>query len=95
MCHIYASTDPAEYEQLTRSFRLHGGVTSVRLERRFWAVLEDLANAEATPLPRFLEALHDEAVRCHGEIGNFASLLRVVCITYLGVAQQNETRIAV
>ncbi|GFM36171.1 ribbon-helix-helix domain-containing protein [Desulfovibrio psychrotolerans] len=83
MCRIYASTEPAEYEQVTRSVRLHGGVTSVRLERRFWAVLEELAESEDTSLPKFLEALHDEAVALHGQIGNFASLLRVVCATYL------------
>lgn len=83
MCRIYASTEPAEYEQVTRSVRLHGGVTSVRLERRFWAVLEELAESEDTSLPKFLEALYDEAVSLHGQIGNFASLLRVVCATYL------------
>jgi predicted DNA-binding ribbon-helix-helix protein len=83
MCEMYASTNPAEYEQVTRSVRLHGGVTSVRLERRFWNVLEELAASENTSLPRFLETLHDEAVVIHGAVGNFASLLRVVCTTYL------------
>ncbi|GFM31747.1 ribbon-helix-helix domain-containing protein [Desulfovibrio subterraneus] len=83
MCEMYASTSPAEYEQVTRSVRLHGGVTSVRLERRFWNVLEELAASENTSLPRFLETLHDEAVVIHGTVGNFASLLRVVCTTYL------------
>jgi predicted DNA-binding ribbon-helix-helix protein len=83
MCEMYASTNPAEYEQVTRSVRLHGGVTSVRLERRFWNVLEELAASENTSLPRFLETLHDEAVVIHGVVGNFASLLRVVCTTYL------------
>lgn len=87
MCEIYASTDPAEYEQLTRSLRLHGGVTSVRLERRFWTVLDELAGSENSTLPKFLETLHDEAVLLHGEIGNFASLLRVVCTTYLGTVR--------
>jgi len=92
MCHIYASTDPAEYEQITRSVRLHGAVTSVRLERRFWAVLEELAEGEGTGLPKFLETLHDEATALHGEVGNFASLLRVVCATYLDRVKQPGRR---
>ncbi|UZP68872.1 ribbon-helix-helix domain-containing protein [Desulfovibrio mangrovi] len=83
MCEMYASTAPAEYEQTTRSVRLHGGVTSVRLERRFWNVLEELAASEGSSLPKFLETLYDEAVHIHGSVGNFASLLRVVCTTYL------------
>lgn len=83
MCHIYASTSPEEYEQVSRSVRLHGGVTSVRLERRFWSVLEDIAAGEQTPLPRFLESLHDEATALHGTVSNFASLLRVICTVYL------------
>jgi predicted DNA-binding ribbon-helix-helix protein len=63
--------------------RLHGVVTSVRLERAFWAILEEVAELEGISLPKFLENLHDEAVACHGEVPNFASLLRVVCATYL------------
>lgn len=83
MCEIYSSTPPHRYEVVTRSIRLHGGVTSVRLERAFWAILEELASSEGVPLAKFLENLHDEAVAKHGSIGNFASLLRVVCTTYL------------
>ncbi len=88
MCQIYASTAPADYTQVTRSVRLHGGVTSVRLERRFWTVLEEMAEAESVPLARFLETLHDEAAHIHGGVGNFASLLRVVCATYLGTSRE-------
>lgn len=83
MCEIYSSASPARYEAVTRSVRLHGGVTSVRLERAFWDILEEIAGSEETPLPKFLETLHDEAMGRHGDISNFASLLRVVCTTYL------------
>jgi len=62
---------------------LHGVVTSVRLERGFWAILEEVASSEGLSLAKFLENLHDEAQVHHGEISNFASLLRVVCTTYL------------
>ena len=43
MCRIYAGTRPGEYEAVTRSLRLHGAVTSIRLEARFWAILDEMA----------------------------------------------------
>lgn len=83
MCQIYASTPPEEYMQHTRSIRLNGAVTSIRLEVRFWSILERISERENTTLGRFLSTLHNEATSIHGEIDNFASLLRVVCTTSL------------
>lgn len=83
MCQIYASTPPEEYMQHTRSIRLNGAVTSIRLEVRFWSILERISEREHTTLGRFLSTLHNEATSIHGEIDNFASLLRVVCTTSL------------
>ncbi|MCG8532619.1 MAG: ribbon-helix-helix domain-containing protein [Desulfovibrionales bacterium] len=83
MCFIYASTPPEEYQQQTRSIRINGAVTSIRLEMRFWRILEQVAARERTTLGLFLSALHAEATTINGDIGNFASLLRVVCTTSL------------
>lgn len=86
MCRIYAGTAPAEYEPVTRSLRVHGAVTSIRLEARFWAILDDLAESEGLTTPRFIAKLHDEVLELHGEARNFTSLLRVVCAVHLGHA---------
>ena len=83
MCLIYASTPPEEYTQQTRSIRINGVVTSIRLEVRFWTILEQVAENEGSSLGRFLSTLYDEATSIHGKIDNFASLLRVVCTTSL------------
>ena len=83
MCRIYAGTAPSEYEPLARSLRLHGAVTSIRLEARFWAILDERADAEGLTTPKFLAKLHDEVLDQHGEVRNFTSLLRVVCAIYL------------
>ena len=83
MCELYASTDPGAYECVTRSVRLHGHVTSLRLEARFWAILDEIAAGEGLSTPRFIGALHDEVLERRGDIGNFASLLRVICAVYL------------
>lgn len=88
MCDLYASTDPAQYEAVTRSMRLHGLVTSVRLERRFWMILDELAAKEQLSTPQFVSTLYDEVQARQGQVDNFASLLRVVCTTYLGFTSQ-------
>lgn len=83
MCRIYAGTDPRDYEPLTRSVRIHGAVTSIRLEARFWAILDEMAAAEGLTTPKFIATLHDEVLELSGDVRNFASLLRVACTTYL------------
>lgn len=83
MCRIYAGTAPAEYQPVTRSLRLHGAVTSIRLEARFWAILDRMAGVEGISTPRFLGLLYDEVLELQGDVHNFASLLRVACTTFL------------
>jgi len=80
---MYASTDPARYGSTTRSVRLQGYVTSVRLENEFWDILDALAAEQSVSTSRFISQLHDEVVADRGEVGNLASLLRVSCAVYL------------
>jgi len=83
MCEIYASTDPELYSCRTRSVRLNGYATSLRLENRFWQILDELAAAEGSSTPAFLGKLYNEVLHRRGEVSNFASMLRVVCTVYL------------
>lgn len=83
MCHVFAGQDPANYEFETRSIRLMGHATSVRLEARFWVVLEQIAEAQSMPMSKFLSLLYEEALEIHGDVTNFASLLRCCCLNFL------------
>ncbi len=83
MCRIFAGQDPANYASETRSVRLMGHVTSVRLEARFWEVLEEIAEVQGMAMGRFLSLLYEEALEINGEVGNFASLLRCCCLNFL------------
>ncbi len=92
MCQIFAGQDPANYQYSTRSVRLGGHATSIRLEATFWEILDELAAAQDLTTPRFLSKLYDEVLELHGEIANFASLLRVGCVLYLqSPAEVTET----
>lgn len=83
MCQIFAGQDPATYEYITRSVRLGGHATSIRLEATFWDILDEIADSQDLTVPRFLGTLHEEVLELHGEISNFTSLLRVACVLYL------------
>ena len=43
MCRIFAHQDPSNYAFETRSLRIGGHGTSVRLESLFWTILEEIA----------------------------------------------------
>jgi predicted DNA-binding ribbon-helix-helix protein len=83
MCHVFASTDPDLFEPVTRSVRVAGVVTSLRLEAAFWRIVDDIARASGLTTGRFLSSLHDEVVDLRGEVGNFASLLRVIALRWI------------
>ncbi|MEO1456753.1 MAG: ribbon-helix-helix domain-containing protein, partial [Pseudomonadota bacterium] len=73
MCQIFAGQDPSDYETETRSMRLNGHCTSIRLEALFWRVLDEIAAAEALTTPQFVSRLHAEVLEMHGEARNFTS----------------------
>jgi predicted DNA-binding ribbon-helix-helix protein len=83
MCRIFANQDPKSYAFATRSVRLAGHSTSLRLERQFWDILGEIAASQNMTLPRLLSQLYDEVMEARGEVRNFASLLRNACVIYL------------
>jgi predicted DNA-binding ribbon-helix-helix protein len=83
MCHVFASTDPELFEPVTRSVRIAGVVTSLRLESAFWRILDEIARTSDMSTGRFLSTLHDEVVEIRGDVGNFASLIRVIALRWI------------
>ena len=82
MCEIFISADPSSYESRTRSVRLHGVVTSIRLEHLYWEVLEEIARRDGMSVTHLIEKLYDELVAARGGVGNFTSFLRVSALRY-------------
>jgi predicted DNA-binding ribbon-helix-helix protein len=91
MCRIYSSTDTALYASSTRSVRINGHVTSIRLEQEFWNILEEIAAESGLSTAQFISTLHDEVLDEHHQVDNFTSLLRVICTIHLG-RQRDEAR---
>ncbi|HBD91440.1 MAG: aryl-sulfate sulfotransferase [Rhodobacteraceae bacterium GWE1_64_9] len=88
MCQIFAGQDPSRYESVTRRLRLNGQSTSIRLERAFWRILDQIAAKEGVSTPAFLSKLHSEVLEQQGEVTNFTSLLRCACTIHLGELDQ-------
>lgn len=85
MCEIFISASPESYESRTRSVRLHGVVTSLRLENLYWDVLAEIGERDGMTVTHLLERLYDELVASRGEVGNFASFLRVSALRYMAL----------
>jgi len=85
MCKIFVRADPTLYETTTRSMRLHGVVTSIRLENLFWQVLGEIGQRDAMNINQLITKLYDEVTEARGEVQNFTSFLRVCCLRYLSL----------
>jgi predicted DNA-binding ribbon-helix-helix protein len=85
MCEVFISANPESYESRTRSVRLHGVVTSIRLENLHWEVLEEIGARDGMGVVQLIEKLYDELVQARGAVGNFASFLRVSALRYMAL----------
>ncbi|MFM2340681.1 MAG: hypothetical protein RLZZ592_334 [Pseudomonadota bacterium] len=90
MCRIFVSADPDSYDSRTRSVRLHGVVTSLRLENLYWQVLEEIARRDGLGVVQLIERLYDELVAERGAVGNFSSFLRVSALRYESLIAQGR-----
>lgn len=93
MCHFFANQPSENYASETRSIRLNGQSTSIRLEKVFWDILGVIAREQGfASVPKFISTLHSEVLALRGEAPNFTSHLRCVCVLALeqGIARPSE-----
>lgn len=85
MCKLFVSADPDLYRCRSRSLRLAGVATSIRLENLFWQVLEEIGARDGLSVNQLITRLYNELAAAGGDCGNFASFLRVSCGRYLAL----------
>ena len=83
MCEFFVKADPILYESRTRTVRIHGVLTSIRLENLVWDTLAEMANDESCTTNSLIAKFHDEILLQRGDVANFSSFLRVTCLRYL------------
>lgn len=85
MCRLFVGANSAFWESHTRSIRMDGMVTSIRLENMFWTVLEDIAAKDDMAVPQLLHQLYNESIDEGHDMGNFTSFLRVCCLRFINL----------
>ena len=83
MCEFFVKADPILYESRSRTVRIHGVLTSIRVENFVWDTLASLAAEEGVTTNALIVRFHDEILRHRGDVLNFSSFLRVTCMRYL------------
>src|SRR5262249_16591552 len=83
MCHIFAGQDPAAYAYQTRSVRLNGYSTSLRLEERFWRLVDEIPARPGPSPPKLLSHPPDGGTALGRDTENVTSVVRCACVVYL------------
>ena len=78
MCEFFVAADPIFYESRTRTVRIRGVSTSIRMENFIWDTLARLAAEEGVTTNTLIVQFHDEILRHRGDVLNFTSFLLTV-----------------
>ena len=70
-------------QPLSKSVRLNGFATCLRLEEIYWDVLSDISQCNACSINALLSYIVREIHLRHGGVKNFSGLIRVVCVMHL------------
>ncbi len=84
---LFAYCNPDQVREFSperRSLRIGGHSTTIRLERAYWTVLEEMAREEDLPLPALITKIADHCLTTNDK--NLASCLRVVCLKYINIS---------
>jgi len=90
MCQLFISADDSLWSSKTKSLRIQGVVTSIRLEVFFWDILEELSFRDQMTVNQLIAKLYLESLDADHDIGNFTSFLRVCCSRYLSLIADGD-----
>lgn len=69
-------------QPLSRSVRLNGFATCLRLEQVYWDILSAMAKVNCCSVSALLSHLDREVHLRHGGVKNFSGLVRVICVVH-------------
>ncbi|WPP02158.1 ribbon-helix-helix domain-containing protein [Pseudomonas sp. HR96] len=70
-------------QPLSRSVRLNGFATCLRLEEIYWKILERIARSNGCSVNAVLSHIDRQVHLRFGGVRNFSGLVRVVCVVHL------------
>ncbi|MHC8365613.1 ribbon-helix-helix domain-containing protein [Pseudomonas sp. ZT5P21] len=69
-------------QPLSRSVRLNGFATCLRLEQVYWDILAEMARINCCSVSALLSHVDRQVHLRHGGVKNFTGLVRVVCVVH-------------
>lgn len=78
-----ADFDMLQTQPVSRSVRLNGFSTCLRLEAVYWGILERIAAANQCSVSAVLSYVDRELHLRQGGVSNFSGLIRVICVAWL------------
>ncbi len=85
MCQLFIGADSTLWESTSKSLRIDGVATSLRMENFFWATLAEIGHRDDMTVNQLITKLYHEAMDADHDLGNFTSFLRVCCSRYLAL----------
>jgi predicted DNA-binding ribbon-helix-helix protein len=90
MCQLFINADNQLWTYRTKSLRIDGVVTSIRLEAFFWDVLEEISFRDQMTVNQMITKLYHESLDADHDISNFTSFLRVCASRYLSLIADGD-----
>ncbi len=90
MCQLFIKADSNLWKSKTKSLRIDGMSTSIRIENFFWNTLEEIAARDQMTVNQLIVKLYYESIDAGHDLGNFTSFLRVCCARYLSLISMGE-----
>ena len=78
-----ADFDMKQIRPVSRSVRLNGFSTCLRLEAVYWGILERIAEVNECSVSTVLSYVDREVHLRQGGVRNFSGLIRVICVAWL------------
>ncbi len=85
MCQLFIGADNDLWNSRSKSLRIDGVATSIRMENFFWSTLTEIAYRDDMSVNQLITRLYHEAIDAEHDLGNFTSFLRVCCTRYLAL----------
>ncbi len=90
MCKLFIKADSELWKSRTKSLRIDGMSTSIRIENFFWSILEEISARDQMTVNQLITKLYYESIDAEHDLGNFTSFLRVCCGRYLSLINLGE-----
>lgn len=90
MCQLFINADAENWISRSKSLRIDGVATSIRIENFFWNLLGEIAQRDRMTVNQLITKLYHESIDADHDLGNFTSFLRVCCARYLALIAEGE-----